>query len=264
MSRPAGQQLQQECFALSCEQTYGLWLRSGDLYNAARDFYSRLCLSSAGPVIAMERQPALLAEHLGPQMPELKSVSGAPRGDSEGGLLDQGWRDVWSSYHSLAPVPLIVAPFGGVEHALDMRALAALFQAFHKNLEPGGKAVFDLHNWAADRCRPNGVQRLVADVQWPDGCSTVMWESLRSANPSKECVECCLAVETVLPMGSVKARRYLRLLLASLPPPVVMELAGKAGFPVARVYGGFSFEPLEENSPVQLWLLQKGGQGVKA
>ena len=147
------------------------------------------------------------------------------------------------SFKSAKPVDVVYMPFRTIGHVLTDDALLELFRAVHGNLKKGGLFVFDHYMFSKDWAVAHDGQDI---LMFDDG--SIRIEDNLTYDFFQGILHC-----QVKRNGTVIEQFDFRW----IDPEVLRNLAEATGFKCGALYGDFDYSPWNEQSPNQIWVLQK-------
>ena len=102
----------------------------------------------------------------------------------------------------------------------------------------------------------DGIPRLMYSNLLPNKETIFIWDTYRYDFPAQK-MNCIITIERSNQWGEVFNRVHCPLSFSWIYPEQVRQLAAAVGFDVETVYGDFSCNELNENSPEQVWLLRR-------
>ena len=252
----------------SLADVYEIWSTGDPAYLPSRDFYVEVCRCAKDGVKIVElgigtgriainvakEGRAVIGVDVSTTMLEHCRINAKQAGvDERIDLIQADIRNFELHYQT----ELIIFPFRSFGHLLTHNDKRAALQQIYKNLQPGGRFIFDHYIFNEKWARANhGVPHLMYGEQTSHNGGLFIWDTYMY-DYSTQIMQCFITVEKTNPKGEVMQRTHHPLSFSWIFPEQVEELVKETGFEVKNLYGDFHFGAFDKNSYEQIWVLQR-------
>jgi ubiquinone/menaquinone biosynthesis C-methylase UbiE len=247
-------------------EIYELWSTGDPAYFPSHEFYVHLCRKSINNIVELGIGTGRIAIDIAKSG---KTVTGidissemlaycqenAQRAGVEQQitLIQSDFRD----FRLPQSAEFIIFPFRSIGHLLTFNDKQLALRQIYENLVPGGHCVFDHYifneHWAQTY---HGVPRLMYGKLQPDQTGLFIWDIYLYDFPAQQ-MQCFIVVEKTDEQGQVLQKTYHPLSFSWILPDQVRKLVTEIGFEIEALYGDFSFDPFDEYSENQIWVIRR-------
>jgi SAM-dependent methyltransferase len=153
---------------------------------------------------------------------------------------------------------LIFIPFNAFAEILSTSNQMKALIRIHQHLAPEGLFICTLHNPEARLARVDGQLRLWGNFPRHDQPGRLLLWGLENYHPENEYVEGVQIFELYNDQGVLQTKRMSEIHFSVLVRDQFEQLAQKAGFKIAALYGDYDYSHFsEERSPFMIWKLNR-------
>lgn len=244
-------------------EIYDVWSESAPITRKNQGFYVRRLVAAEGPVVELgvgngricievaKQGKNVIGVDSSTKILELCAARAKKAAVSERLTLVQGdFRD----FKLEEPADLITIPFHSIGHLLTREDKCIALSNIYKQLQPGGRFIFDHFVFDPNYGPGDGVPYLRAEFRNPEtGRDILLWEAT-TRDPEHQMLRIVVFTDDLDAGGNVVHRRYRRINLSWMTVEQSFDLLEEAGFEIEAAYGDFDESPMDETSTHQVWV----------
>ncbi|CCO22295.1 class I SAM-dependent methyltransferase [Maridesulfovibrio hydrothermalis] len=245
---------------------YDAWSQADPADSDSVEFYKKLGQSEQGIIVELGVGTGRIALELAVSG---KNIIGIDISDNMLGICQDKARELGVSdrIHLITndirefdlpePADLIYLPFRTVGHLLNQNDRLKLFRSVYRNLNVGGRFVFDHYMFSEHWAKSNERKQRLMCVIPCENKKFIYVHDIYLYDYENQIMDCRIIVENVDEVGLVTLKRYIAFSFSWVTIAQIQELINEVGFEVDDMLGEFNGNKWTEQSENQIWVLRK-------
>lgn len=245
---------------------YDNWAAADPAAKSSADFYIRLGLAQSGEIVELGIGTGRIALKLAAKGKRITGIDisdemlSACRYKAQQLYVDDVIRLMKSDIRDFdlpLPVSLIYLPFRTIGHLLNHQDKLDLFKSVYRNLEWGGRFIFDHYMFSEQWARKNeGKSHFMYSLPYNESQCIEVYDKY-SYNFLSQSLNCVVQIKIIDKDKALIEERHITFDFSWITINQIKELSENVGFVVEELLGDFDGTSWSDHSENQIWVLRK-------